>query len=131
MSPGAAAVGDGVIERREIGECRRLAFVGRVAQMVVEEAVRGLPCGFVGPPQPVAEPFAHQRMGVERLRVKFVDGREQAHFAQPHDGAPPLVVAEVDERIGQPRNRRFGPQGLEAIAARRTVEQADAMKDGE
>ena len=47
MSPGAAAVGDGVIERREIGERRRFAFVRRVAQMVVEAAVRGLPRRFV------------------------------------------------------------------------------------
>ena len=82
VSPGAAAVGDGVIERREIGERRRRAFVGRVAQMVVEAAVRRLPRRFVRLLQPFAEPFAHQRMGVERFRIGRVERRQQPHFAQ-------------------------------------------------
>ena len=35
--------------------------------MIIKPAVRGFPRRFVGLPQPFAEPFAHQRMGVERI----------------------------------------------------------------
>ena len=131
VTPGAAAVGDGVIERREVGERWRFAFVRRIAQMVVEAAVRVFPRRFVGPPQPFAEPFAHQRMGVERFGIGRVDRRQQPRLAQARDGAPPLVVAEADERVGQAGNRGPGAQRLEAVAARGAVEQADAMEDGE
>ena len=65
-------------------------------------------------------------MGVERLGLGGVGRREQAHFAQPRDGAPPCVVAEVDDRIGEPWDRRLGAQRHETIAARWPVEQADA-----
>ncbi len=131
MPPSATAMRDGVIERSEIGERRRLAFAGRVAKMVVEQAVRRLPRCFVRLLQPVAEPFAHQRMGVERIGVGRIDRRQQPHLAQARDSAPPLRVAEIDQRIGQARNRRLAAQRFKAVAARGAIEQADAMEDGE
>ena len=70
-------------------------------------------------------------MSVERFRIGRVGRRQQPRLAQPRDGAPPLVVAEVDDRISQPGNRGPRAQRLEAVAARRAVEQADAMEDGE
>ena len=131
MPSSAATIGDRMVERGEIGEPRRFTFACRIAQMVVEAAVRGFPRRFVGLPQPVAEPFAHQWMGVERFGIGRINRRQQPRLAQPRDGAPPLVFAQINDRVGQSANRRLGAQRPEAIAARRAVEQADAMEDGE
>lgn len=51
--------------------------------------------------------------------------------SQARDGAPPLVVAEADERVGQFGNGEPGAQRCEAVAARGSIEQAAAMEDGE
>ena len=122
-------MGDRVIERREIGKRRRLALVGRIPQMVIEPAMRGFPRGFVGLLQPIAEPLTHERMGVDRFRIARVARCQQPHLAQPGDRAPPLLVAELDERISQPWNRRVGSKSRKALAARRAIEQPDAMED--
>ena len=68
-------------------------------------------------------------MGVEGFGIGAVQRRQQANLAQARDGAPPIVVAEVDERIGQSGNRRLLSKRLKAVAARRAVEQADKMED--
>ena len=70
-------------------------------------------------------------MGVERIGTGWIDRRQQPHVAQAFDGAPPLLLGEVSERVGQARNRRLATQRLQTIAARGPVEQADAMEDGE
>ncbi len=67
-------------------------------------------------------------MGVERFGIGRIDWREQPRLAQPREGAPPLLVAQIDDRIGQSGNRRLGAQRAHAVAARRAVEQADAME---
>ena len=50
---------------------------------------------------------------------------------QAFDIAPPLVVAEIDEPIGQSTDRGLGAERRETITARWAVEQADAMENGE
>jgi hypothetical protein len=67
MAAGAAAMGDGLVERRKVFERRRFAFSGRVAQMLEQPAVRRLPCSFVCRLESLAEPLAYQRMGIERV----------------------------------------------------------------
>lgn len=99
--------------------------------MVVEAAVCGFPSPLVCSLKPVAEPLARQRLGVERFRVGWVQRRRQPDFAQPRDGAPPLLIAEANECIGQAPDRGLSAQRLEAVAGRWTVEQPDAMEDGE
>jgi hypothetical protein len=79
MTRGAAAMGDGVIELREIGERRPLALARRIAQMIVEAAVRFFPRRLVRLPQSLTEPFAHQRMRVERFRIGRIYRRQQSH----------------------------------------------------
>jgi len=43
MAAGAATVGDGLVERRQVFERRRLAFPGGVAQVLVNPAVGSAP----------------------------------------------------------------------------------------
>src|SRR4051794_15878012 len=131
MPSGPAAVDDGMIERREVGEGRRLAFARRVTQMVIEAAMRGLPRRFVYGPEPLAEPLAHQRMGVERFRIGWICWRQQPHLHQPCNGAPPLLIAQINKRVGQSGNRWLRAERLKAVTTRRAVEQADGMEDGE
>src|SRR5271166_1721323 len=100
MPSGAAAMGDGVIKRREIGERRRWAFARRIAKMVVEATVRFCPRLFVDLLKPFTKPFAHQRMRIERLKIGRIDRREQPPIAQTRDGAPPLFFTQPNERVG-------------------------------
>jgi hypothetical protein len=53
VSPGATAMCDGAIERSEVGERGRFALVRRLAQVVVETAMRGPPCHFISQTQPL------------------------------------------------------------------------------
>src|SRR5277367_6116153 len=76
VPPGGAAVGDRIVERSEGGEGRFVSFLRGIAQMFVEPAMRGFPCRRVGPSQLLAEPFAHQRMGIERFGVGGLDRRK-------------------------------------------------------
>jgi len=48
-------------------ERRHFAFLGRVAQVLVEPAMRPLPCRLIRLPQMLAEPLSHEGMGVERV----------------------------------------------------------------
>ena len=119
MPPCPAAVGDGVIEGSEVGERRRWAFLCRVAQMLVEPAMRRLPRRLIRRSEPLAEPFAHQRVGVERIGTGWIDRRQQPHVAQAFDGATPLLLGEVSERVGQSRYRRFDARRPESAAQTR------------
>ena len=82
-------------------------------------------------PKPLAEPFAHERMGVKRPGSEGSTGASSRTSRSRATARRQWSSLEVDERVGQPGNRRLGPQRLEAIAARRAVEQADEMEDGE
>ena len=112
VPPGAAAVGDSLVERREVFERRRLAFLGRVAQVLVEPAMGGIPCRLVHRLQPLAEPLAHQRMGVERIGRRGSGGassrtsRSRA-TARCHAPSSRLTIASVSPSIaGASRNAR-------------------------
>lgn len=52
VAAGAAAVGDGLVERRKVFKCRRLAFESRVAQMLEEPPVGSAPSLWVRFRQP-------------------------------------------------------------------------------
>ena len=80
--------------------------------------------------QPLAEPLAHQRMGVKRIRRRGVLRRQQPHVAQARECALPWAFIEIDDCVGEPRDRRLAPQRSEAIAARRPVGQPDHLHDG-
>src|SRR5205823_9144684 len=77
VAAGAAAVGYGLVEGCEIFERWCLAFRGRVAQVLVAPVMGRLPCRFVRLPQPLAEPLAHQRMGIQRVGSCRVGRRQQ------------------------------------------------------
>ena len=64
----AAAMRDRLIKRGEAGEGRGLALFCRIAQMLVEPAMRFPAGGLIRLPQSLAEPFAHQRMRIERSK---------------------------------------------------------------
>ncbi len=93
--------------------------------------MRRLPGGFVRLPKSVTEPFANQRMGVERFLIGSVARRKQPHVTQPFDGSPPLLILKANEPIGQSGNRRLSAQRLKTVTARRAVEQPHALENGE
>ena len=69
-------------------------------------------------------------MGIKRIGSCGVLRRQQPHLAQARDRALPGAFIEIDDRVGEPRDRRLAAQCGEASAARRSVEQADQAHDG-
>src|SRR3982074_1911922 len=82
MTACAAAVGYSPVEWLKIFQRWRFTFLRRIAQVFVEAAVGSAPCRFIDLLQPLAEPFAHQRMGIERVRRRDVYWRQQPRGAQ-------------------------------------------------
>ena len=119
---------DGLVERRERGQRRFVSLLRRIAQMLVEPAVRLLPCSFVAFAQSLAEPFARERMRIERARRTRVLRRQQPYVAQPRHGAIPFRLVEAGERLGQAGDGQVA-QGGKTIGRGRTVEQADEEHD--
>src|SRR4051794_36804258 len=75
-----ATVADGFVERSKLFQCWCPAFVGCVPQVLVEPAMRRLPCCLIRLLKPVGEPLPNQRMGVEGYRSRAIWRGEQSHL---------------------------------------------------
>jgi hypothetical protein len=107
-----------------VGEVRRC-----LAQMLVEAAVAFLPGAGEVALELVREAGAHQGMGVEGLRLVRIGRRQQAVVPQGGGSQMPVLLREVHERLGEPRDRRRGAQGLQGSGFRGAVEEAEEAED--
>ena len=77
--------------------------------MLEQPAMGGAPNVWFGVLQPLAEPLAHQRMGVEHVGRRRVRRRQQPHIAQARSRALPCALIKIDDRVGEPRDPGLFP----------------------
>src|ERR1700730_161261 len=97
--------------------------------MLIEPTMGGAPCIRLRLHQALAKPFAHQRMGVERVGRPGVLWRQTPHLTQAGDGAGPSPFVKTADRISDPRDYWLLAKRAEAIDVGGPVEQADNVHD--